>query len=175
MNADSTTTRLTAEKFDELYRTYGRRAQGFFLRMTGYDHSLAEDLTQELFTRIWEHRSEYRSEDSFATWMYAIAYNLCKNEYRHRIVVETYAQEARSAFSEAAPFFDSLERDEQKRLLAQAVQNLPVGQREVFMLRYDEELSIEQVAVVCGIPVGTVKSRLFTALQTLRKQFKQTE
>ena len=92
----------------------------------------------------------------------------------NRIVVETYVQEARSAFSEAVSPFDTLERDEQKRLLAQAVQNLPVGQREVFMLRYDEELSIEQVAVVCGIPVGTVKSRLFTALQTLRKQFKQS-
>ncbi|MBP5424463.1 MAG: sigma-70 family RNA polymerase sigma factor [Prevotella sp.] len=163
--------RLNADTFDELYRTYGRRAQGFFLRMTGYDRPLAEDLTQELFTRIWEHRSDYRPGEPFETWMYSIAYNLCKNVYRHRTVAETYLQDAQSTTAEEAPVSDELERTEQRALLAQAIQRLPQKQREVFMLRYEEGLSIEDVASVCAIPTGTVKSRLFNALRTLKKQF----
>lgn len=109
--------KLTAEQFDSLYRHHGRRAQGFFLRMTGYDRSLAEDLTQELFTRIWEHRDDYRDEQSFTTWMYTIAYNLCKNVYRHRTVAETYLQDAQSTVAEEAPVSDELERTEQRALL----------------------------------------------------------
>lgn len=163
--------KLTAEQFDSLYRHHGRRAQGFFLRMTGYDRPLAEDLTQELFTRIWEHRADYRDEQSFTTWMYTIAYNLCKNVYRHRTVAETYLQDAQSTTAEEAPVSDELERTEQRALLAQAIQRLPQKQREVFMLRYEEGLSIEDVASVCAIPTGTVKSRLFNALRTLKKQF----
>lgn len=165
--------RLNADTFDELYRTYGRRAQGFFLRMTGYDRPLAEDLTQELFTRIWEHRSDYRPGEPFETWMYSIAYNLCKNAYRHQTVVDAYFRDMLATSSEAAPPSEALERAEQRELLARAVQRLPEGQREVFVLRYDEELTLEQVAAVCRIPLGTVKSRLFNALQTLKRQMKQ--
>ena len=165
-------TRLTADDFNRLYREHARRAQGFFLRMTG-DSMLAEDLTQELFTRLWEHRSRFDArQGEFTTWMFSVAYNLCKNEYRHRSVVETWD----AAPSDAECTQDAsaaLEREEKKKLLAEAVQHLPDGIREVFLLRYEEELPISDVAQILRIPEGTVKSRAYTALKTLQQQMKQ--
>lgn len=175
-------TKLTADDFNRLYREHARRVQGFFLRMTG-DATAAEDLTQELFTRLWEHRDRFDDrQGTFATWMFSVAYNLCKNTYRHGDVVAAWSEEtmARNApggeiLPEAAvsPGADAaLDRREQKEQLAAAVRSLPDGMREVFLLRYMEELPIGDVARVLGIPEGTVKSRSFTALSILREKMK---
>ena len=164
-------TKLTADDFNRLYRTNARRVQGFFLRMTG-DPMLAEDLTQELFTRLWERRDSFDGrQGTFTTWMFCAAYNLCKNEYRHREVAETW--KAVSTDDDTAPAADAaLDREEQKRLLSEAVRRLPDGIREVFLLRYEEELPISDVAQILGIPEGTVKSRAYTALRTLHEEMK---
>ncbi|MBR3022223.1 MAG: RNA polymerase sigma factor [Bacteroidaceae bacterium] len=165
-------TRLTADDFNRLYREHARRAQGFFLRMTG-DSMLAEDLTQELFTRLWEHRSRFDArQGEFTTWMFSVAYNLCKNEYRHRSVARTW-DAAPTATEYVQDASAALEREEKKKLLAEAVQHLPDGIREVFLLRYEEELPISDVAQILRIPEGTVKSRAYTALKTLQQQMKQ--
>jgi len=175
-------TRLTADDFNRLYREHARRAQGFFLRMTG-DSALAEDLTQELFTRLWEHRSRFDArQGTFSTWMFSVAYNLCKNAYRHRDVVAAWSMETfaehdgrAGALPEAAasPGADAaLDRKEQKELLTDAVRRLPDGVREVFLLRYMEELPVRDVALALGIPEGTVKSRSYTALAILREKMK---
>ena len=173
-NCSRTMTRLTADDFNRLYREHARRVQGFFLRMTG-DAAGAEDLTQELFTRLWENRDSFDArQGTFATWMYTVAYNLCKNEYRHRDVVERTRDESRAGedltVSCAA---DELERRETSAALTEAVRQLPDGFREVFLLRYVEELSIRDVALALGIPEGTVKSRAYTALTTLKEKMEQ--
>ncbi len=78
--------------FDTLYNRYARRLGGFFLRMLAYDAAKAEDMVQELFVRVWTYRKEYRSDQPFATWLYAMAYNLCKNEYRHETIRQAYVE-----------------------------------------------------------------------------------
>lgn len=164
-------TRLTADDFNRLYTAYARRAQGFFLRMTGYDQALAEDLTQELFTRLWEHRDAYDPAHPFATWMFSVAYNLCKNAYRHQEVVEKALDGPWHPSADYAAEDITFERQQLKEQLAAAVRRLPDEQREVFLLRYEEELSIADVARILGIPEGTVKSRAAYALKRLREQF----
>ena len=62
--------RLTADTFRTLYLEHGPRAQGFFLRMTGYDRELARDLTQDLFMRLWSARNSYDPKRPFRTWMF---------------------------------------------------------------------------------------------------------
>ena len=164
-------TRLNAEDFNRLYTAYARRAQGFFLRMTGYDPALAEDLTQELFTRLWEHRDSFDPALPFATWMFSIAYNLCKNEYRHREVIDRVYDRRSNASDDRAEEDHAYERRQLKEQLSAAIRQLPDGQREVFLLRYEEELPIADVARILGIPEGTVKSRAAYALKQLREQF----
>ena len=65
---------------------------------------------------------------------------------------------------------EGIERHELRRLLCQAVQALPEPQRDAFLLHYDEELTVPEVARIVGCPEGTVKSRLATALTTIKKQ-----
>ena len=79
--------------FDELYRRYARRLQGFFYRMCGNDRELAADFTQEIFERVWTTRSRYNGEAQVSAWLFTMAYNLCRNEYRHREVVGHYEWE----------------------------------------------------------------------------------
>lgn len=166
---------LDRATFEALYQRHGRRAKGFFLRMMDYDEALADDLTQELFLRIWKHRGEYNADSSFETWLFTIAYNLCKNEYRHQNAVRS-CEEALSQRPEPCtdPVRD-LERKEQKALIRQAVQHLPEGQREAFILRYEEDLPLSDVAAILAIPEGTVKSRLFNALNAVRKALNDNE
>lgn len=155
--------------FDTLYYRYARRLGGFFLRMLAYDTAKAEDMVQELFARVWTHRSEYRSTQPFATWLYAMAYNLCKNEYRHEAVHQAYVEQCQQREEPTEESSEVMERDELRQHLRQVVQSLPTVQRDVFLLHYDEELTIPEVAHIVGCPEGTVKSRLYTALESVKR------
>ena len=149
--------RLTADTFRTLYLEHGPRAQGFFLRMTGYDRELARDLTQDLFMRLWSARGSYDEGRPFSTWMFAIAYNMLKN--KNEPVTET----------------DHLEQEQRDQMLRSAIGRLPEPQKVVFLLRYEEELPLSEIARVCDIPEGTVKSRLFSALTAVRDYCKNNE
>ena len=155
--------------FDTLYYRYARRLGGFFLRMLAYDTAKAEDMVQELFARVWTHRNEYRSTQPFATWLYAMAYNLCKNEYRHEAVCQAYIEQCQQREEPTEELSEAMERDELRQRLRQVVQSLPTAQRDAFLLHYDEELSIPEVAHIIGCPEGTVKSRLYTALESVKR------
>lgn len=158
--------RLNAEVFRELYLEHGPRAQGFFLRMTGYNQELARDLTQDLFLRLWAKRDSYDPARPFSTWMFAVAYNLLKNEYRHRMTVNEYVQAADR--TEPLVESDALETQQRDDVIRKAIMRLPESQRIVFMLRYEEEMPLSEISRICDIPEGTVKSRLFTALASVR-------
>ena len=155
--------------FDTLYNRYARRLGGFFLRMLAYDTAKAEDMVQELFARVWTHRNEYRSTQPFATWLYAMAYNLCKNEYRHEAVCQAYIEQCQQREEPTEELSEAMERDELRQRLRQVVQSLPTAQRDAFLLHYDEELTIPEVAHIIGCPEGTVKSRLYTALESVKR------
>ena len=68
--------------FNELYRRYARLLQGFFFRRLGGDEQQAADLLQETFVRVWTSRTSYSASQPFRTWLFSVAYNLCKNTYR---------------------------------------------------------------------------------------------
>lgn len=76
--------------FEELYRRYARRLQGLFYRMLGGDTELAADFTQEIFERIWKFRDKYTVGEQVSAWIFTMAYNVCRNEYRHREVADKY-------------------------------------------------------------------------------------
>lgn len=155
--------------FEELYTRYAPRLQGFFIRMLGSDSSKAEDFTQELFIKIYEHKASYQKERSFSSWIFSMAYNLCKNEYRHREVVACHEAETntRSTCEDDASFEQKYDKEVFEGQLKHSLTKLSEDQLLVFTLRYDEELSIAQIAEVFQCPEGTIKSRLHYALQTL--------
>ena len=159
--------------YEVLYERHAQRLGGFFLRMLAYDTAKAEDMVQELFVRVWTYRKEYRSDQPFASWLYAMAYNLCKNEYRHETICQAYVEELRQREEATDEPTQTLERDELRQRLRQAVQSLPTAQRDAFLLHYDEELTIPEVAHIVGCPEGTVKSRLYAALESVKRMMNE--
>ena len=156
--------------FEELYRRYARRLQGFFFRQLGGDEEAAADYTHDVFLRVYEARNRYQEGSNVATWFFSIAYNLCKNAYRHNEHVNTYL-----ATLDAEPLAEDdaevrMDRERLNEALHTALQSLPPPLRLLFSLRYEEELTIPQIAQIEEIPEGTVKSRLHNLMILIRKK-----
>lgn len=153
--------------FSALYDRYGARMYRFFLRMFRRDAVQAEDFTQELFLRIWEKAGYYDPEKSFRTWLYSLAYNLCKNEFRRltRPVVSPPPEE-----DWEDNVLEQLDRELFEQQLQASILLLSPAQHECFVLRYQEALSVPEIADILGCPEGTVKSRLYHALRQVCTQ-----
>lgn len=161
--------------FEELYRRYARRLKGFFFLQLGGDEELAADSTHDVFLRAYEARTRYREGSNVSTWIFTIAYNICRNHYR------TNAYEAQLlANLDAEPLSDQqieveLDAAVLDEALAQVLSELPVPLHQLFSLHYQEELTVPQIAEIVGIPEGTVKSRLHKTMNIIRKKLKQYE
>jgi len=152
-----------------------------FLLATLRDHDAAETLTQETFLRAWNARASFREDCSISTWLLRIALNLARDytrtgRFRFWKRVATTALEA----SEVAGSLPSDERSAETRLIArQQIQDIweTVGQlsnrqRSIFLLRFMEEMEIPEIAAATGLPLGTVKSHLYRAINAVRTQHK---
>lgn len=161
--------------FEELYHRFARRLKGFFFLQLGGDEELAADATHDVFLRAYEARNRYQEGKSVSTWLFTIAYNICRNHYRSN-AYETQL----SATLDAEPIseeqievqLDAVALDD---ALAQVLSELPPPLHQLFSLHYQEELTIPQVAEIVGIPEGTVKSRLHKTMNIIRKKLKRYE
>ena len=161
--------------FEELYRRYARRLTGFFFLQLGGDEELAADAMHDVFLRAYEARSRYQEGRRVDTWLFTIAYNICRNHYRNN------AYEAQLlATLDAEPISEQqievqLDEATLDEALAQVLAELPAPLHQLFSLHYQEELTIPQVAEIVGIPEGTVKSRLHKTMNIIRKKLKKYE
>ena len=161
--------------FEELYHRYARRLKGFFFLQLGRDEELAADATHDVFLRTYEARNRYQEGKNVSTWLFTIAYNICRNHYRSN-AYETQL----SATLDAEPISDEqievqLDAAALDDALAQVLSELPPPLHQLFSLHYQEELTIPQVAEIVGIPEGTVKSRLHKTMIMIRKKLKRYE
>jgi RNA polymerase sigma-70 factor (ECF subfamily) len=151
------------DAFAALYQRYRNWVYALALRLTGRP-DFAADVTQDVFLYVLRCFPGFELRSQFKTFLYPAV--------RHRGI--TLAQKARqnaptgdppdTPTEHASPY----DQSEQHRALAAAVDDLPPGQREVLLLRYADDLPLQQIAAALEIPLGTVKSRLHLALQTLR-------
>ncbi len=161
--------------YDELYHRHARRLMGFFYRQTDGDEALAADLTQDAFMRVWTARDKY-SGASFRAWLLTIAYNLLKNHYRHSEHQRRYEQFAMQTREEAADsnIVEILDGEAMDLALKALLEKMTPGNRLLFSLRFEEELTVPQIALVLAIPEGTVKSRLHTLIQSLKQKLRSS-
>ena len=159
--------------FDELYHRHARRVMGFLMRQLG-DSERAADLVQDAFLRLWSSRERYLSGKCFSTWLFSIAYNLLKNEYRRSGYSVEYAEHVINSTTEEQD--DDLDVKLDDRLfdaaLRQELSLLDAESRLLFSLRFEEEMTIPQIAEVMKIPEGTVKSRQHTIIRNLKQKLK---
>lgn len=132
-------------------------------RLSG-DVYAADDLTQETFLRLCTRIGSYRYPEPFLPWLYTIAHNLYrdwrKNAYQRRVVTQESP--------EAPGPVDLLDRVAQRSDVVQALHRLSEHHRTALVLRFYHDLTVEQIARMEGVPAGTVKSRLSTAIRQLR-------
>ena len=161
--------------YDELYHRHARKLMGFFYRQTDGDEALAADLTQDAFMRVWTARDKY-SGASFRAWLLTIAYNLLKNHYRHSEHQRRYEQFAMQTREEAADsnIVEILDGEAMDLALKALLEKMTPGNRLLFSLRFEEELTVPQIALVLAIPEGTVKSRLHTLIQSLKQKLRSS-
>lgn len=159
--------------FDELYHRHARRVMGFLMRQLG-DSERAADLVQDAFLRLWSSRERYLSGKCFSTWLFSIAYNLLKNEYRRSGYSVEYAEHVINSTTEEQD--DDLDVKLDDRLfdaaLRQELSLLDAESRLLFSLRFEEEMTVPQIAEVMKIPEGTVKSRQHTIIRNLKQKLK---
>ena len=157
--------------FGELYHRHSRRLMGFFFRQVERDEALAADLVQDAFVRVWTARNKFTGT-SFRTWLFTIAFNLLKNHYRHaehQKQFELFVAQHQTVI-EDSKVIETLDGEAFDLALRQELERLSPDGRLLFSLRFEEELSVPQIAEVMAIPEGTVKSRLHTLTQTLRQK-----
>lgn len=162
--------------FDELYARYASPLLGYFMRMLWRDREKSEDFVHDLFAKI-VHKPEYFDPTrSFKTWVYSVANNMCKNEYKK--------QEVRKGMSNGLDnhytLYDknsNVMNEVQDKFFQDAFQkslyDLDDKHKEAFSLRHLEGLSIKEIAEVLDINEGTVKSRLFYATKYLAESLKE--
>lgn len=161
--------------FEELYRRYARRLKGFFFLQLGGDEELAADATHDVFLRAYEARNRYQEDKNVSTWLFTIAYNICRNHYRSNAYeMELLATLDAEPISEE-PIEVQLDAASLDNALARVLSELPPPLHQLFSLHYQEELTIPQVAEIVGIPEGTVKSRLHKTMNIIRKKLKRYE
>ena len=157
--------------FDELYLRYGKRMYNYFLRMLRQDTEKAMDFTQDLFLKIIEKPKAFDPSRKFKTWIYTVASNMCKNEYRRHQNHNTHLGIEEQQFNYDANYiFDEIDQAIFNEALSKAIDGIGGLHQECFVLRYQEDLSVREIAEVLDCPEGTVKSRLFYTLKKLSEQ-----
>lgn len=161
--------------FDEVYARYSGPLLGYFIRMLWKDREKAEDFVHDLFAKIIRKPESFDVKRNFKTWLYSVANNMCKNEYKKQEVRKNTSSGLDSHYSLSDANSNVLfeVQDMQFRNeFEQSLVDLDVKHSEVFKLRHIEGLSIREISEVIDISEGTVKSRLFYATKYLAKSLK---
>jgi len=162
------------QAFNEIYHRYSGKLHAFFWRMLNKETTVAEDFTQQLFMKIIENKKRFDSQQKFSTWIYTLASNMVKNEYRSRerqskrIHLIKYWQHDNSL-----DFLYNMDQPIREQRIQRAIDSLEKKHRQCFLLRHQQGLSIKEISKIIQRPEGTVKSRLHYALKYLSEKLKK--
>jgi len=155
----------------ELHRRYSKKLLGYFIKMLQRDTDTANDFVQELFLRILEKKHLYDPEKKFYTWLFTIASNMCKTSYRKSPVVPL-SQDGYELQQHTVDGDDLAEKNHFQELLKESLELLEHHHKTVFVLRYMEQFSLNEIADITETSLGTVKSRLFYATKKMTGHLK---
>ena len=154
--------------FDTLVKKYQSPVRRFFLHQTLGDAELSDDLAQETFIKAYTHLASFKNLSNFSTWLFRIAYNIFYDYIRNR--KETSGLEDWEV--------DATYQTEQRRIgeemdIYRGLSILKEAERTCITLRYMEDLSVDKIANITGMPLGTVKSHLSRGKEKLANFLKQ--
>ncbi len=163
--------------FEQIIRRYQQAVIGYIARMVR-DREMALDFSQEIFLKVYACLGSYRPQYKFSTWLFKIASNFMIDYWRRKKIAtvsidQPQDDEDGSAGLQLADEGPSVvkryEMGELRLRIEAALERLPVGLRELFVLRHVSGLSYEEMAEIKSLPVGTVKNRVFQAKEMLKR------
>ena len=163
------------DKLGLLFERYKKRLYGFFYNMT-HDRLQSEDLVQNTFIRVMKYRKSYRADKVFRVWLFQVARNIAYDHFRkiprHTEDVDEWSDRLGD---EALNQEDYMARNEEMLLLRKALRQLPVDKREVLTLSKIEGVKYKEIGGILGCTEGTVKAKVFRALQSLKKEYERLQ
>ena len=176
---------FSAENFDQLVSVHQKRIYRLLISLLR-DPDAADTLTQECFLKAYTSRSSFRGECSVETWLYRIAVNLSRDHIRNRRVAfwrrlfasqQSQAEDLEDVAQTIPDKRPSLERNllakEEVDVVWRTAEQLSPMQREVFLLRFAQDMSLEEISHTLDVQLGTVKAHLSRALSTVRARVKE--
>jgi RNA polymerase sigma-70 factor (ECF subfamily) len=151
----------SSHSLEELYNRYNRRILIYFYRMLGEEEK-AQDFLQDIFLKIIEHPQSFDTNRKFVKWVFSIAANMCKNEYRY-LEVRKNAHNGKMNDMELTTELEmenELDHAQFKMQLSREIRELDADQRNTFLLRFQENFSIRDISQILKCSEGTIKSRL---------------
>jgi RNA polymerase sigma-70 factor, ECF subfamily len=166
---------------DDLMNRHATAVFHFLFRMLANEED-ANDLAQETFVRVFQHRASFKPEARFTTWLYTIAGNLARNHHRWRsrhpnVSLDAPAEATGQSLGEALPASvpspsDAAAQEERTRVVRAAVETLPPDMREAIVLCEWEDMAVAEAAVVLSTTPKAVESRLYRARNLLREKLR---
>ncbi len=150
--------------FTELYMRYSTSLLRYFTRMLWNNRAMAEDFLHDLFLKIINNPLQFDADRKFSTWVYSVANNMCKNEYRKR---QNQLRMEGVVDNQSRDLDKELDLMSASDKLTMLLETLEEDDKTIFLLRYEEELSISQISQIVFMPEGTIKSRLFYLRKSL--------
>lgn len=166
---------LRREAFSSVIHLYQEQLY-WQIRKLVIDHEDTSDVLQNTFLKAWQALDSFRADSKLSTWLYTIAHNesltfLTKRQAEQDLTLEDpdgYVMDTQ----EADQYFDG---DEAQRMLVEAIALLPAKQREVFNLRYYDEMPYEEISHITGTSVGALKASYHFAVAKISDYFKKNE
>jgi len=179
--AERTGTEL--DDIDTLVRTYRPRVLRFVAFSIG-DADLAESITTDCFMKAYNGRDKFRGDCSVNTWLTSIALNLVRDQ--QRLQKFRFWRQARATaidVTDAASYLPSTESSPERKILVReqsqqvqaALEHLSPNQRTIFLMRFAEEMDLQEIAKNLNMPINTVKTHLHRALKSVRAQVGGTQ
>jgi len=165
------------EAFELIIRKYQQSLFNYIGRMVG-ERQLALEFTQEVFLKTYSSLRSYQPQYKFSTWLFKIASNFVIDFWRKKKIDAFSLDERQNSNSHISPLqvaaneksiIRKFEISQLRTKVEGLLREIPAGLREVFIWRHINELSYEEIAEIKGIPVGTVKNRVFQAKELIRK------
>jgi len=168
--------------FEKLMKKYNKRIYNFIFRMVRNEES-AMELTQDFFIKIYTVLYKFNFEYKFSTWAYRICYNLVIDHIRkNQVFVNSLEDDSfpkkNLVYHNNIKSLDGLEmlqKEEIKSFVWETVDKIPFKFKELILMRYQQELKYDEIAEITGLPVGTVKNRIFKAKEIIRMEMKKNE
>lgn len=149
-----------------LYNRYAKQILNFFYFTLHNDYNKAQDFVHDLFLKVIEKHSTLRNNQPFKPWIYKIASNMCKNEFRDREVIQKYNNHIIYTSDPLILY------DESEKTLRLCISELNRDERSLIVLRFKLKLTVKEIADIYDCAEGTIKSRLFHTTKKLSTLYK---